>query len=134
MGCHAKDQPGSAGRATAADPGMRPPLACFSRNRGFDQTGMAEEIVRHSGLSHGAVYGYFPSKDDIIAALADDRHQREALLTAAALDAGDSIEGLHRLVRAYAAWLNDPAAAAAGASACMAGREALRSDRVHARW
>jgi AcrR family transcriptional regulator len=46
-------------------------LACFSEN-GFHQTGMAD-IVRRSGMSHGAVYVYFSSKDDIIEALADDR-------------------------------------------------------------
>src|ERR1700733_15952954 len=80
-------------------------LACFSE-QGFHQTGMAE-IVRRSGLSHGAVYGYFPSKDDIIEALADDRHQREALLNEVALQTRDPIDGLHRLVRAYGAWLND---------------------------
>ena len=38
------------------------------------------DIVRRSGMSHGAVYVYFESKDDIIEALADDRHQSEAEL------------------------------------------------------
>ena len=47
-------------------------LACFAED-GFHQTGMAD-IVRRSGMSHGAVYGYFQSKDEIIEALADDRH------------------------------------------------------------
>ncbi len=57
-------------------------LACFSAN-GFHQTGMAD-IVRQSGLSHGAVYLYFQSKDDLIEALADDRHRREAVLNSVA--------------------------------------------------
>src|ERR1700677_2807873 len=105
-------------------------LACFSE-QGFHQTCMAA-IVWRSGLSHGAVYGYFPSKDDIIAALADDRHQREALLTAAALEAGDPIDALHRLVRGYAAWLADPAGAAARRVGVHGWAEALRSDRVRA--
>ena len=52
-------------------------LACFSED-GFHQTGMAD-IVRRSGMSHAAVYGYFQSKDEIIEALADDRHQGEAI-------------------------------------------------------
>ena len=47
-------------------------LACFSED-GFHQTGMAD-IVKRSGMSHGAVYVYFQSKEDIIEALADDRH------------------------------------------------------------
>jgi len=75
-------------------------LACFSEN-GFHQTGIAD-IVRRSGMSHGAVYGYFQSKDDIIEALADDRHQREAALNAVVQKVQNPIDGLLALVRAYA--------------------------------
>lgn len=105
-------------------------LACFSEE-GFHQTGMAE-IVRRSGLSHGAVYGYFPSKDDIIEALADDRHQREALLNVAALQSRDPIDGLHRLVRAYGAWLHDPEGTPGRRVGVHGWAEALRNDRVRA--
>jgi AcrR family transcriptional regulator len=42
---------------------------CVARE-GFHKTTMAD-VVRESGLSAGAVYGYFRSKDDIIAAIAD---------------------------------------------------------------
>ena len=49
-------------------------LACFADD-GFHQTGMAD-IVKRSGLSHGAVYLYFQSKDDLIEALADDLADR----------------------------------------------------------
>jgi AcrR family transcriptional regulator len=106
-------------------------LACFSEN-GFHQTGMAD-IVSRSGMSHGAVYVYFPSKDDIIEALADDRHQREALLNAVAQDASDPIAGLLALVRAYAAWLVDPAGDARRRVGINGWAEALRSPRVQAR-
>src|ERR1700748_107283 len=82
-------------------------LACFSED-GFHQTGMAD-IVKRSGLSHGAVYLYFQSKDDLIEALADDRHRREAVLNSVAQGSGDPIQGLHALVRAYTQWLTDPA-------------------------
>lgn len=41
---------------------------CFSRN-GFHSTSMAD-VIRESGLSAGAVYLYFRSKDDIIVAVA----------------------------------------------------------------
>ncbi len=105
-------------------------LACFSEE-GFHQTGMAE-IVRRSGLSHGAVYGYFPSKGDIIEALADDRHQREALLNAVALQTRDPIDGLHRLVRAYGAWLNNPDGTSGRRVGVHGWAEALRNDRVRA--
>jgi AcrR family transcriptional regulator len=103
-------------------------LACFSED-GFHQTGMAE-IVRRSGLSHGAVYGYFPSKDAIIEAIADDRHEREAQLNTAALQAANPIDGLRGLVRAYASWLSEPSSVAARRVGVHGWAEALRNDRV----
>ncbi|HWE88732.1 MAG TPA: TetR/AcrR family transcriptional regulator [Pseudonocardiaceae bacterium] len=42
---------------------------CFSR-KGFHQASM-QDVIRESGLSAGAIYSYFKSKNDIIAALAD---------------------------------------------------------------
>jgi len=106
-------------------------LACFSEN-GFHQTGMAD-IVRRSGMSHGAVYVYFECKDDIIEALADDRHQREAILNSVVRQANDPIEGLLALVRAYAGWLTDPAGVARRRVGINGWAEALRNGRVHAR-
>ncbi|MEV6281449.1 TetR/AcrR family transcriptional regulator [Kribbella sp. NPDC051770] len=44
-------------------------LTCVSEH-GFHKTTMAD-VIRESGLSAGAVYGYFRSKDEIIAAIAD---------------------------------------------------------------
>ena len=42
--------------------------ACFTRN-GFHSTSM-QDVLREAGLSAGAVYRYFPSKESIIAAIA----------------------------------------------------------------
>jgi AcrR family transcriptional regulator len=106
-------------------------LACFSEN-GFHQTGMAD-IVARSGMSHGAVYGYFRAKDDIIEALADDRHQSETLLNAVAKKTEDPVEALRALVRAYAEALTDPARAARRRVGIHGWAEALRNRRVHAR-
>ena len=106
-------------------------LACFS-DEGFHQTGMAE-IVRRSGLSHGAVYGYFASKDDIIEALADDRHLREAMMNAAAETAADPFAGLCALVRAYGQWLGDPAGVPGRRVGMHGWAEALRNPRVRTR-
>ena len=39
--------------------------------QGFHKTTMAD-VIRASGLSAGAVYGYFKSKEDIVAAIAED--------------------------------------------------------------
>lgn len=43
---------------------------CFVRN-GFHATSM-QDLLREIGLSAGAVYRYFPSKDDMIVAIARD--------------------------------------------------------------
>lgn len=43
--------------------------ALFSRN-GYHTTSM-DDIVKESGLSKGAIYGYFKSKDDLFLALSD---------------------------------------------------------------
>jgi AcrR family transcriptional regulator len=43
--------------------------ACFVRN-GFHQTSM-QDVIREAGLSVGAVYRYFPSKTDLIMAIAE---------------------------------------------------------------
>ena len=105
-------------------------LACFSEN-GFHQTAMAD-IVRRSGLSQGAVYLYFQSKDDLIAALAIDRHQQEALLNEIAGHAGDPLEGLRALARGYARWLTDPSAEQTRRVGVNGWAEALRNERVRA--
>jgi AcrR family transcriptional regulator len=53
--------------------------SCLSR-KGFHQTTI-RDICRESGLSAGAIYGYFKSKDEILEALADmGRENTSALL------------------------------------------------------
>jgi AcrR family transcriptional regulator len=103
-------------------------LACFSEN-GFHQTGMAD-IVKRSGLSHGAVYLYFQSKDDIIEALAVDRHRQEAILNAVTNHVDDPIAALRALIRAYAHWLTDPDAERTQRVSVNGWSEALRNERV----
>ncbi len=105
-------------------------LACFSE-AGFHKTGMAD-IVRRSGLSHGAVYLYFPSKDAIIEALAVDRHRSEAALNSAALANADPLEALRWLARSYALSLIDPAGEARRRVGVNGWAEALRNERVRA--
>jgi AcrR family transcriptional regulator len=46
-------------------------MHCFAR-QGYHATSM-DEVVRESGLSVGAIYSYFPSKEELFLALADDR-------------------------------------------------------------
>jgi len=50
-------------------------IECFSK-KGFHQSSM-QDIVRESGLSPGAIYLYFKSKEEIIKTTADERHKNE---------------------------------------------------------
>ena len=80
-------------------------LRCFSRD-GFHNTTTAD-IVRESGVSQGTLYLYFATKDDIIVALADDRHQGEAFLSAMAQSEQDPIAGLALLLELHGESLDD---------------------------
>lgn len=46
-------------------------MACFGR-QGYHLTSI-DDVVRESGLSVGAIYSYFASKEDLFLALSDDR-------------------------------------------------------------
>src|SRR5271169_5009384 len=84
---------------------MAAALKCFSRD-GFHNTTTAD-IVRESGVSQGTLYLYFATKDDIVVALADDRHQGEAFLNALAQSEQDPVAGLMLLVELYGKGLGD---------------------------
>jgi AcrR family transcriptional regulator len=49
-------------------------MACFAR-QGYRATSM-DDVVRASGLSVGAIYSYFASKEDLFLALSDDRAEQ----------------------------------------------------------
>jgi AcrR family transcriptional regulator len=105
-------------------------LTSFSRD-GFHQTTMAD-IVRESGLSQGTLYLYFKSKDDLIAAIADDRHRREAALNALAEGEQNPLQNILMLSRLYASRLSEPAHTDALRVSLQGWAEALRNDRVRA--
>src|SRR5579872_572808 len=46
-------------------------MRCFA-HQGYHATSV-DDVVRESGLSVGALYSYFPSKEDLFLALSDDR-------------------------------------------------------------
>ena len=81
-------------------------VQCFAR-QGFHRTTM-QDIFTEVGLSAGSVYTYFESKAEIVQAIADDRHDREGELLAAAVSSDDLDAGLHGLVHDYFSWLRDP--------------------------
>ncbi len=73
-------------------------MSVFSR-MGFHKARM-DDIVRESGLSKGAIYWYFKSKDAIIAAILDRIFSREHQALKEALDAeGPVTDRLEDLVR-----------------------------------
>lgn len=72
---------------------------CFAR-KGFHQASM-QDIVAESGLSPGAIYLYFRSKDEIIRATADIRHENERRLFAEILSGCGAHTALSRIARHF---------------------------------
>jgi AcrR family transcriptional regulator len=106
-------------------------LRCFSRD-GFHATTTAD-IVRESGVSQGTLYLYFKTKDDIIVALADDRHQGDAYLNALAQSEQDPVDGLALLLEVYGHSLEDPARRDMRRVSIQGWAEALRNPTIRAR-
>jgi AcrR family transcriptional regulator len=104
-------------------------LICFSRD-GFHNTTTAD-IVRESGVSQGTLYLYFAAKDDIIVALADDRHQNEALLNTLAQREQDPVRGLLALIELHGKGLRDADRLDARRVGVQGWAEAFRNPRIH---
>jgi AcrR family transcriptional regulator len=102
--------------------------ACFSRD-GFHATTTAD-IVRESSVSQGTLYLYFATKDDIIAALADDRQQGDAFLHALAESEPDPVAGLFLMLELYGRSLADPRRAEMRRVGIQGWGEALRNERI----
>lgn len=81
-------------------------IVCFSR-QGFHRTTM-QDIVSQSKLSPGAIYNYFESKDDIIEAIADERHAKERTLMTEATKERTVASVLRRIRDAFFGELKNP--------------------------
>jgi TetR/AcrR family transcriptional regulator, transcriptional repressor of aconitase len=81
-------------------------LVCFS-NDGFHRTTM-QDIVRQSGLSPGAIYNYFKSKEEIVEAIAGQRQLKEKYFVMDAIGAGPDDAALERLRDAFLDELDEP--------------------------
>src|ERR1700683_3866583 len=79
---------------------------CFAR-QGFHRTSM-EDIIRELKSSPGAVYCYFRGKNEIVAAIAEQRHNRESALLAELLASSNVSESLPHVARAFFEMLQDP--------------------------
>lgn len=73
---------------------------CFSRN-GFHQASM-QDVFRESGLSAGAVYRYFKSKDELVQAIAGRSLEHVTAVIEAALSE-DPVPGLDEIAGRVAA-------------------------------
>jgi AcrR family transcriptional regulator len=80
-------------------------LTCFARE-GFHAATM-QDIVAESGLSPGAIYGYFKGKTDVVMAIASERHAMERRRLEHALAASDLDTSLARLTEAFVLGLRD---------------------------
>jgi len=77
-------------------------VLCFSR-KGFHAT-TTRDITVGIGLSPGALYVHFPSKEDVLFEIVWTGHQRALEAIRAQRDDGDTTAYARRLVAALAAW------------------------------
>jgi AcrR family transcriptional regulator len=103
-------------------------IECFARE-GFHRTSMAQ-IIAEAGVSAGTIYLYFDSKEQIVEAIAEERHALESVLAATALANPDTRQALHDLADGYLNWLSDPIEQKRRRVTVQVWAEALRSDRV----
>jgi AcrR family transcriptional regulator len=81
-------------------------LGCFAR-QGF-QAATMQDIVGASGLSPGAIYGYFAGKTEMVMAIASERHQMERRRMEYALASSSLEASLQRLLEGFVLELRDP--------------------------
>lgn len=89
-----------------------------------------EDIIRELQSSPGAVYCYFRGKTDIVAAIAEQRHNRESALLADLLASGDVADGLQHLAVAFFDLLQDPKERERRKVTIQIWAESLRDKRI----
>lgn len=103
-------------------------MTCFARD-GFHRTTM-QDIVRETGRSAGAIYRYFKSKEDIVAAIADERRAVERAMLEDAVGRADAAQALRQLARGLLGRLTDPSEQRWRRITVQVWAEALRDERV----
>jgi AcrR family transcriptional regulator len=99
---------------------------CFA-SLGFHRATM-RDVIAEAGLSAGCVYKHFQSKDEIIAAIAADRHEVESALFADAEAIDDPVEALRSLGRTFIGRLETPEGMAARRVGVQTWAEALLDE------
>ncbi len=105
--------------------------ACFIR-RGFHQATM-QEICAEANISPGALYRYFNSKADIIAAIAEDSRRDSEARLEAVLDSGGLIDALTYMSQRFFGFMAEAEGAALlGDVIGEAARDPLLGQRLRA--
>ena len=103
-------------------------FVCFAR-QGFHQTTM-DDICREGGVSPGAVYRYFSSKEEIIEASCEGCYSTDMSEVEAALKLGDTQQVLNELARLTFADLTLPNSHVRLAVQVLWWSEAMRSPEM----
>jgi AcrR family transcriptional regulator len=77
-------------------------VLCFSR-KGFHAT-TTRDITAAVGLSPGALYVHFPSKEDVLFEIVRTGHERALETMVSQRDEGDPVDYVRRLVAGHVAW------------------------------
>jgi TetR/AcrR family transcriptional regulator, transcriptional repressor of aconitase len=103
-------------------------IECFSR-QGFHPTTM-QDIIKESGLSSGAIYTYFASKEELIEAIAERRHAKEEALIRSAGVENEITATVDRLIESFFELLVDNKEKKERRLAIQLWGEALRNPRI----
>jgi AcrR family transcriptional regulator len=101
---------------------------CFARD-GFHRTTM-QDVVEQSRLSPGAIYNYFESKEEIIEAIADERHAGERAAIGEALAQKHFADAMTQLRTAFFSPLSEPHRRRQLRMSVQLWAEALRNPRI----
>jgi AcrR family transcriptional regulator len=72
---------------------------CFARS-GYHKTTL-QDLFAEAGLSAGCVYNYFQSKEELMLAIAEERHDDERRWIATASDVADPVAGLRQVAKTF---------------------------------
>jgi AcrR family transcriptional regulator len=79
---------------------VRAARTCFARF-GFHKTTL-QDVFAQAGLSAGCVYNYFQSKDELMLAIAKERHDDERRWIAETSEAEDPVAALRQVAKTFA--------------------------------
>jgi AcrR family transcriptional regulator len=109
---------------------LRAAETCFAR-QGFHQTTM-QDVIKESDLSAGCIYSYFASKEELIQAIGEHRHMRDAALMGADGDTADPVESLRAIARGFLGDLHKDEGLRSRRVALQLWAEALRDEIIRA--